>query len=172
MVFRSEHLEIDRHDVGALDSGASELDTWFREQAAGAEARRVARTFVWVESQRPDQVRGYYTLTGHRLVRSALPASVGHGSPAEIPAVLLARLALDVSLQGTGTGMGMGGVLLADALMRIVTATRTVAARFVVVDDRDEVVAAFYEHYGFRRIPDSMRLVQKVSDIASAMPSP
>jgi GNAT superfamily N-acetyltransferase len=168
MVFRSEHLEIDRHDVGALDSGASELDTWFREQAAGAEARRVARTFVWVESQRPDQVRGYYTLTGHRLVRSALPASVGHGSPAEIPAVLLARLALDVSLQGTG----MGGVLLADALMRIVTATRTVAARFVVVDDRDEVVAAFYEHYGFRRIPDSMRLVQKVSDIASAMPSP
>ena len=168
MVFRSEHLEIDRHDVGALDSGASELDTWFREQAAGAEARRVARTFVWVESQRPDQVRGYYTLTGHRLVRSARPASVGDGSPAEIPAVLLARLALDVSLQGTG----MGGVLLADALMRIVTATRTVAARFVVVDDRDEVVAAFYEHYGFRRIPDSMRLVQKVSDIASAMPSP
>jgi GNAT superfamily N-acetyltransferase len=168
MVFRSEHLEIDRHDVGALDSGASELDTWFREQAAGAEARRVARTFVWVESQRPDQVRGYYTLTGHRLVRSALPASVGHGSPAEIPAVLLARLALDVSLQGPG----MGGVLLADALMRIVTATRTVAARFVVVDARDEVVAAFYEHYGFRRIPDSMRLVQKVSDIASAMPSP
>ena len=168
MVLRSEHLEIDRHDVGALDSGASELDTWFREQAAGAEARRVARTFVWVESQRPDQVRGYYTLTGHRLVRSALPASVGHGSPAEIPAVLLARLALDVSLQGTG----MGGVLLADALMRIVTATRTVAARFVVVDARDEVVAAFYEHYGFRRIPDSMRLVQKVSDIASAMPSP
>ena len=168
MVFRSEHLEIDRHDVGALDSGASELDKWFREQAAGAEARRVARTFVWVESQRPDQVRGYYTLTGHRLVRSALPASVGHGSPAEIPAVLLARLALDVSLQGTG----MGGVLLADALMRIVTATRTVAARFVVVDARDEVVAAFYEHYGFRRIPDSMRLVQKVSDIASAMPSP
>ena len=168
MVFRSEHLEIDRHDVGALDSGASELDTWFREQAAGAEARRVARTFVWVESQRPDQVRGYYTLTGRRLVRSALPASVGHGSPAEIPAVLLARLALDVSLQGTG----MGGVLLADALMRIVTATRTVAARFVVVDARDEVVAAFYEHYGFRRIPDSMRLVQKVSDIASAMPSP
>ncbi len=167
MAFRSEHLAVNRHDVGALDSGVPELDIWLREQAAGAVARRVARTFVWVESQRVEQVLGYYSLAGHRLVRSTLPTSVGHGSPSEIPAVLLARLALDVRLHGTG----MGGVLLADALRRIVIATSTVAARFVVVDARDELAAGFYEHYGFRRIPASLRLVQKVSDIAAVMPS-
>ncbi|MCX6434194.1 MAG: GNAT family N-acetyltransferase [Actinobacteria bacterium] len=157
---------MERHDVDSLDSGSPELDIWLREQAAGAEARRVARTFVWVGSQRVDQVLGYYSLAGHRLVRSTLPSSVGHGSPSEIPAILLARLALDARLQGRG----MGAALLADALTRIAIATRTVAARFVVVDARDDRAATFYEHFGFRRIPDSLRLVQKVSDIEALIP--
>jgi hypothetical protein len=38
-----------------------------------------------------------------------------------------------------------------------------------VVDVTDEGAAAFYEHHGFRRIPGTLRLVQKVSDIAAAL---
>jgi hypothetical protein len=68
--------------------------------------------------------------TGHRLVRDTLPTRIGRGTPTEIPAVLLARLALDRGHQGTGTG----GVLLADALDRIVVATQTGAAWLVVGD--------------------------------------
>ena len=79
--------------------------------------------------------------------------------------MLLARLTLDQSLHG----QGLGGVLLADALERIVVATQTVAARFVVVDALHERAAAFYEHYGFKRIPGTLRLVQKVSDVAAAL---
>src|SRR5665647_1734143 len=45
-----------------------------------------------------------YSLARHRLVRDELPKSVGRGSPSEVPAVLLARLALDRSLQGQGQG--------------------------------------------------------------------
>jgi len=78
---------------------------------------------------------------------------------------LLARLALDQSLQG----QGLGGVLLADALERIVVATQTVAARIVVVDALHERAATFYENYGFKRIPGTLRLVQKVSDVAAAL---
>jgi ribosomal protein S18 acetylase RimI-like enzyme len=79
--------------------------------------------------------------------------------------VLLARLALDRTLQGRG----LGGVLLADAMTRVVVATQTVAARFVVVDALDESAVTFYEHYGFRRIPETDRLVQKLSDVAAAL---
>lgn len=168
MGYRSEALDPDRHDLSALDSGEPALDGWLREHAAGAEARRVARTFVWVADQRADLVVGYYSLTGHRLVREALPTSIGRGSPAEIPAVLLARLALDRGQHGTGAG----GALLADALGRIVVATQTVAARFVVVDALHEHAARFYEHHGFRRIPGTLRLVQKVSEIAAAIDQP
>jgi GNAT superfamily N-acetyltransferase len=166
VAFRSEALDPARHDLGALNSGEPELDVWLREQAAGVEARRVARTFVWVETAaNPDLVIGYYSLTGHRLVRDVLPKSIGRGSPGEIPAVQLARLALDQAHHGGGAG----GALLADALGRIVVATQTVAARFVVVDALHETAATFYEHHGFLRIQGTLRLVQMVSDIAAAI---
>lgn len=48
-------------------------------------------------------------------------------------------------------------------------ATKVVAARFVVVDAIDDEAARFYEHYGFRAIPGTMRLVQKLSDVAAAL---
>ena len=111
---------------------------------------------------------GYYSLAGHRLVRDDLPKSVGRGSPAEVPAVILARLAIDVSLHG----QGLGGAILADALRRVVAATELVAARFVVVDALHEDAATFYEHHGFRRIPGTLRLVQKISSVVAALEPP
>jgi GNAT superfamily N-acetyltransferase len=110
-------------------------------------------------------VVAYYSIVAHRLVRDELPKGIGHGSPAEIPSVLLARLALSQHLQG----QGLGGAVLADAMERIVEATLVVAARFVVVDALHEKAAAFYAHHGFRQVPDSLRLVQKVSDIAVSL---
>lgn len=163
MAWRSAAFDPERHDAAALDSGQGDLDSWLRDHAAGAEARRVARTFVWCRED--GTVVGYYSLSGHLLVRSTLPKSVGHGSPVEVPAVLLARLALDASLHG----QGVGGALLADALERVVAATAVVAARFVVVDALDETAVGFYEHHAFRRIPGTLRLVQKVSDITAAL---
>lgn len=164
MLFRSESLDPARHQLDSLDSGEPDLDTWLCEHAAGAEARRVARTFVWCRTD-DDVAVGYYSLAGHRLIRDELPKSIGRGSPTEVPAVLLARLAIDARLQG----QGLGGVLLADALGRVVAATALVAARFVVVDALHENAATFYEHYGFRRIPSTLRLVQKISDVVAAM---
>ena len=46
-------------------------------------------------------------------------------------------------------------------------ATRTVAARYLVVDAIDDTAVGFYEHYGFTRSPGepSMRLIRKLGDI-------
>ncbi|WP_166997413.1 N-acetyltransferase [Paramicrobacterium fandaimingii] len=111
------------------------------------------------------RVVAYYALAAHLVQREAIPHRIGRGGPEEIPAVLLARLALDVHLRG----FGLGAVLVADALDRVVTATKVVAARLVVVDALVEPVAQFYEQLGFRRIPGSLRLVQKVADIEAAL---
>ncbi len=166
MTFHSEPLDPARHNLEVLDSGEPSLDEWLRVQAKGSEARRVGRTFVWIDDDGdPTEALGYYTLVGHRLVRDELPKAIGRGSPVEIPTVLIAKLALDQRLQG----QGHGGVLLVDALHRVLVATEQVAARFVVVDALSEKAADFYVHHGFRRIPETMRLVQKVSDIAAAL---
>ena len=139
------------------------MDRWLHEHAPDAAARRTARTFVWHAGD--DRVIAYYSIAAHMIVSDRLRRGLAHGGQEQIPAVLLARLALDSALQGRG----LGGVLLAEALGRIVTATEVIAARFVVVDAIDDAAAGFYQHHGFRHIPGSLRLVQKVSDIAAAL---
>jgi hypothetical protein len=98
VTYRSEPLNSARQRLDSLDSGEPELDTWPREQVIGAQARRVARTFVWCETGDERYLAlGYYSVVGHRLIRDDLPTGLGRGSPVEIPAVLLARLAFDAS---------------------------------------------------------------------------
>lgn len=161
MLFVSEALN-ETHDTSYFGSGRPGLDRWLEAHALDSEARSTGRTFVWHEEKR---VVAYYTIAAHLIMRADLPPKLGRGNPIQIPAVMLARLALDLSLHG----QGHGGALLADALHRIVVATRSVAARFVLVDALDDNAHAFYRHHGFREIPGSMRLVQKVSDIAAAL---
>jgi GNAT superfamily N-acetyltransferase len=166
VAFRSERLDPQRHDVRAFSCGEPSLDVWLCEQAVPATARRTARTWVWVDEG--GAIVGYYALAAHKVARAHVPTKIGRGGPTEIPAVLLARLALDESLHG----QGLGAVLVADALQRVVEATQTVAARLVVVDALHEHVARFYESLGFRRLPDSLLLVQKVADIEAALWTP
>ncbi len=164
MTYRSQPLQPDQHDLTAFACGEPSLDDWLRQTAAAASARGTARTWVWVDGS--GRVVGYYALSAHKVAPADVPSRLRTGT-AEIPAVLIGRLALDLSLRG----QQLGAVLLADALERIVEATRTVAARLVVVDALHEDVAAFYERLGFRRTPDSLRLVQRVADIAAALES-
>jgi GNAT superfamily N-acetyltransferase len=166
VVFRSERLDPERHKVGDFSCGEESLDRWLLEQAVPATARRTARTWVWVNED--GAVVGYYALSAHKVARGDVPTRIGRGGPVEIPAVLLARLALSESLRGHG----LGAVLVADALARIVDATQTVAARLVVVDALHERVARFYESLGFRRIPGRLLLVQKIADIEAALQQP
>lgn len=163
VTFRSESLDPERHNVSAFTCGEPSMDSWLREQAVSATSRRTARTWVWVDQDAV--VVGYYALAAHKVAREEVPTKIARGGPAEIPAVLLARLALSESLRG----QGLGAVLVADALARIVDATQTVAARLVVVDALHQRVAGFYESLGFRRVPGSLLLVQKIADIEAAI---
>jgi len=163
--FHSEPLDVDRHELSTFSCGEDSLDRWLHEHAVAATKRGMARTWVWTEDD--GAVVAYYALAAHKVVRDQIPASVGRGGPSEIPAVLLGRLALSQHLRGHG----LGAVLVADALTRVVDASKIVGARLVVVDAIAEPVAKLYETLGFRRIPESLLLVQKIADIAAALES-
>jgi GNAT superfamily N-acetyltransferase len=161
--FTSEELRED-HRCDAFDSGNPALDGWLRDHALHAAGMNTGRTFVWHAGDR--EVQAYFTLAAHLVERATLPPRVGRGSPAMIPAVLLARLALDRGLQG----QGLGAELLWDALSRAVAANRQAAARLVVVDAFDDTAASFYAHHGFHPVDDNPhRLVQKLSSIEAAL---
>lgn len=79
-----------------------------------------------------------------------LPGSVAKKLPRYplVPAVLMGRLAVD----SKNARQGLGGVLLADALVRV--RRSEIAACALVVDAKDEAAAAFYLHHGFIRLRD------------------
>jgi GNAT superfamily N-acetyltransferase len=160
--FTSEPLN-DSHVLTSFDSGKEPLDRWLRQSAGRGQLQDTGRTFVWHAGD--GEVVAYYTLTGHALHRESLSKRQAHSLPAEVPAILLAKLALDLSLHG----QGLGGELLLDALTRCVRAGEMVASRFVVVDAIDESAASFYGKYGFTPIPDTepARLLRRLKSIAA-----
>jgi GNAT superfamily N-acetyltransferase len=156
--YRSQRLDAS-HDVVGFTCGNEVLDRWLREHAAIAQAKRTSVTYVWTAGD--VGVVAYYGLAPHLIENADLPRPFGRGDPRQIPAIILARLALAGELRGTG----LGGILLHDALSRAVTASQQVGGRYVVVDAIDENARRFYEHYGFVATPRQSRLVRKVSDI-------
>src|SRR5688500_8299712 len=96
------------HDRSAFDSGEPPLDRWLREHAGQSDRKDGARTYVVCDGSR---VVGYYSLCTYSVEPDVAPKKVRIGGH-QIPAILLARLAVDRSCQGRG----LGRRLLMDAL--------------------------------------------------------
>lgn len=162
MTWKVEALA-DSHPLDSFDCGNDNLNAWLRNHARHA-TRQGTRTYVVIDDN--DRVVGYFSLAPHLIERDETPRTIGRGAPRQIPAILLAKLALDRAVQGCG----LGRELLVVALTAIVDAARLAGGKVVVVDAIDEAAAAFYEHHDFVAIPDSRhRLVLKLSTIASAL---
>ncbi len=122
------------------------------------------RTFVLIEES--DTVVGYFAIAPHVLDRGDAPKKVGRGAPRQIPAILLAKLALSSDLHG----QGLGAELIVRALGSIIDAARAAGGKVVVVDAIDEGAAAFYRRHDFEPLPDRAdRLVMKLSTAARAL---
>jgi len=149
--------------LSTFSSTNGPLDRWLQESATRATAQGTGRTWVW--HQGDDHVVGYFTLVAHIVHREALSRTQGRFLPREVPAILIAKLALASALHG----QGLGEQLLLDALSRCVTAGDIVGSRFVVVDAIDAAAGSFYLRYGFQPMPDTTptRLLKRLASIAS-----
>jgi GNAT superfamily N-acetyltransferase len=152
------------HDLHAFDCGHDALNSWLREHAERA-AGQGTRTYLLVK-EATGAVAGYFAVAPHLLERDDAPPSVRRGASQRIPAILLAKLALDRSLQG----QGLGAELLVHALTTIVAAARAAGGRLIVVDAVDENAASFYRAHDFKPSPaDHRRLIMKLSTAAHAL---
>ena len=76
--------------------------------------------------------------------------------------MVLARLAVDQTEQGSGLGKG----LLKDALLRTLQAADIAGLRAVVVHTKDDAARAFYERFDFVRSPiDEYHLMLLLKDL-------
>jgi GNAT superfamily N-acetyltransferase len=138
-----------QHDRAGLSSGQPDVDDWFRRRASQDERRNVARVFVAVDDAL--SILGFYSLSSYTLALDDLPEDIARKLPRydAIPAALIGRLARAEGARG----QGMGALLLADAVRRILGAGRAVAVFAIVVDAKDDRGVAFYRRFGFQPFP-------------------
>lgn len=138
-----------QHDRSKFSCGQTELDDWFRRRASQDERRNIARVFVAVNPELG--VVGFYSLSSFKLDFDDLPEELARKLPRYdgVPAALIGRLARD----SRARGKGIGELLVADAVRRILSAAQSLAVFAIMVDAKNELAATFYEGFGFRRFP-------------------
>ena len=148
--WRVELLDRRVHDRAGFDSGAPELDDYLRKFATQDDERNYARVFVAREPASPRAV-GYFALSAWSFAREGMGPERARKLPRyPVPAVLLARLAVDRLHQGKR----LGEFLLMDAFAKILRGNETIAVHAVAVDARDDSAVSFYSRYGFIRFVD------------------
>jgi GNAT superfamily N-acetyltransferase len=138
------------HDRDSFCCGKAPLDDFLQRLVTQYEKRNLGRTYVAVRPP-AKQVLAYYTLASSAVTFEHLPEGPAKKLPKHpVPVVLLARLAVDQSLQGEG----FGEALLIDALERCLTIADQLGIHAVEVDAIDRPAKAFYEKYGFVALLD------------------
>jgi GNAT superfamily N-acetyltransferase len=154
------------HVLGDFDCGRTSLSVWLTKHARQAAAAGSARTYVVVDSEQA-RVVGYHALAAAGVEREAATARVIKGMPRyPVPVVLLARLAVDVSV----ARRGLGAWLLRDAMTRTFAASETIGVRAMLVHAIDNEAREFYIRHGLEPSPtDPLHLMILIKDIAAAL---
>jgi GNAT superfamily N-acetyltransferase len=154
------------HSLGGFDCGVDSLNTWLPKHGRAAAASGSARTYV-IEDAEQGRVVGYHALCAASVSRRKATPRASRGMPRHpIPAVLLARLAVDRSVQGNG----LGTFLLRDAMARTLAAAAELGIRVMLVHALNEVARDFYMHHAFEPSrTDPMNLQLLVKDIEASL---
>lgn len=133
------------HDRASFQCGVPELDAYLQTQANQDVRRKVAAVYVLLDRSAPTTILGYYTLSSFAVETSDQPDETRKKLPRYplTPATLIGRLARDSRFPG------IGGLLLADALKRLLIHAGQVASAAVVVDVKNEAAKSFYLKHGF-----------------------
>ena len=151
------------HDISAFACGVDSLDNWLRQRALRNQASGASRTFVVCDGKR---VLAYYALASSAVSAEGATARLRRNMPDPIPVVVLGRLAIDRSLQGSG----IGRALVRDACLRVIAAADAIGIRGMIVHALSENARAFYERVGFDPSPlDPMTLMASIGDLRQGL---
>jgi GNAT superfamily N-acetyltransferase len=148
------------HALEEFDCGREALNRFLKQHAWVNQQAENAQTYVLAVRLR---VGGYYSLAASSVLHEAAADRVKKGLARHpIPVILLARLAIDRTLQGRG----IGAALLKDALLRSASAADAIGARALLVHATDDEARAFYERFEFEPSPtDPLHLYLLMKDL-------
>ena len=138
------------HERASFRCGVEALDTFLARYARQNAEAGISRTFVAVA---PPSLRvaGYYTLAASRVAFDNVPEATRKRLPRyPIPTLLLARLAIDVTVKGGG----LGGAMLHDAGKRALGLSGQVGIRLLEGEAKSDDARAFYARHGALQLLD------------------
>lgn len=143
-----------------FDCGRDELNRFLKRFALANQAADAAQTYV---TSRARRVVGYYSLAVGSVQSEDSPSRAVKGMARHpVPVMILARLAVDRSDQGSG----IGNALLKDALLRTAQAADIAGIRALVVHAKDEDARRWYEQFDFEPSPtDPLHLFLLLKDL-------
>lgn len=163
MAYRRPEPLRKRHRVDDFNCDETALDDWLKRHALGAQASGSARVFVTTLDDE-ETVVGYYAVAAAQVAPEEATARALKGQPRArpVPAILLARLAVDREHQGAGLGRS----LLQDVLLRCVDAAEAIGARVLLVHAKHEAAKAWYGQFDFDESPtDPLHLMMLMKDV-------
>jgi GNAT superfamily N-acetyltransferase len=141
-------LDTSQHDRNGFTCGVAALDDYLRQRAGQHQRDGIATIHVLIDDVEPNRILGYCALSAAQLHLHELQEEDRKRLPTyPVPAIRVGRLAVAQSEKRKGYGQ----LLLGHAVNLALSVRQTMGVRVLVVDAKDEPVAAFYEAFGFRR---------------------
>ena len=137
-------LPLGKQDRSGFRSDSPPLDRYFHNQVGQDVRRRIAACRIALHVA-TGEIAGFYTLSAADIPVTDAPEALTKRLPRypTIPAARLGRLAVDARYRG----MGLGGALLFDAVLKAVRSG--IGMHAMIVEAKDAGAEAFYRHHGF-----------------------
>ena len=168
-----EPFDPDKHDRTAFSCGLDQVDNYFRKTANKLQKAGNVRVFVLLDAS--ERLLGFYALNAHSVDYGELPKKYARTRPSHgsIPAAYISMIGVDQRYQGNG----LGGILLVEALKKLVRVSEAVGIavlRLDVLDCGNEEATnrrlALYTGYGFRPLVSSpLRLFMPIQDVRAVL---
>ena len=156
-----------KHDRDAFDCGETALNEFLRRYARKSHEAGGAKTFLAIDDADNKTVLGFYSLSPASIAYARTPEVIRRGlARHDVPAFRLARLAVDLKMQG----QGLGGQLLLSAGRRCLLAAAEVGGVAILIDAKSERVAAWSANYGALPLLDApLTLVLPLTTVQAAL---
>jgi GNAT superfamily N-acetyltransferase len=148
VAYSGPELLTPEHRISGFDCGSDALNKWLIGRAIKNQAGGATRTWVVVEVG-TGEVVAYYASSTASILRESAPKRMARNQPEELPAVLLARMAVDLRHQGHG----LGAALLKHFMLKAIEVAQSVGVRVLLIHAKDNAARSFYKHYGFVESP-------------------
>lgn len=139
------------HNRNNFDCGIQSLNEYLKQIARQHIKKGLSRTFVFIETEKPAEIIGFFTLSLCEIQIEKLPDKFAKKYPSKVSGVKLARLAVDYKYQR----QGIGDVLIISAMKKALIIAENAGIIGLFVDAKDQQAENYYKRYNFVNLRDS-----------------